>query len=139
MTFFRCALMGSSVIVLFLTTNSSIVTAESPFQHQENVVYAEVHGVGLLADVFVPKDTKNGRAIVEVVSGAWRSDRGKLDDLAKARLFEILCGRGYTVFAIRPGSIPSSPRPKWSSTSSVAFGGQRPNRRRTILNPIKWV
>ncbi len=56
-------------------------------------------------DIFTPLGSGNGRGIVEVVSGAWHSDRGKLRDLSKARVFDILCRRGYTVFAVRPGSV----------------------------------
>lgn len=78
---------------------------EFPYTQQENVVYAEVHGVGLVMDVFTPKTAKNGLAIVDVISGAWHSDRGKVCDHARALTFDILCRKGYTVFAVRPGSI----------------------------------
>jgi acetyl esterase/lipase len=40
-----------------------------------------------------------------VISGAWHSDRGKIRDHARAQVFQILCKKGYTVFAIRPGSV----------------------------------
>jgi acetyl esterase/lipase len=56
-------------------------------------------------DVFVPNDPKNGLAIVDVISGAWHSDRGKIRDHVRGQTFHILCGKGYTVFAVRPGSI----------------------------------
>ncbi|MCX8107532.1 MAG: alpha/beta hydrolase [Verrucomicrobiae bacterium] len=77
----------------------------TPYNQITNVVYAEVHGTGLLMDVFIPRDKTNGLAIVDVVSGAWFSDRGKIRDHERAGLFDVLCGRGYTVFAIRPGSV----------------------------------
>ena len=35
----------------------------------------------------------------------WHSDRSKIRDHARAQTFQILCGKGYTVFAIRPGSV----------------------------------
>lgn len=70
----------------------------------KDVVYGEVHGTGLLMDVFEPTGKANGRAIVDVASGAWFSDRGKIRDHEKAQVYDILCGRGYCVFAIRPGS-----------------------------------
>lgn len=76
-----------------------------PYTQHENVVYAEVHGIGLVMDVFVPIGPKNGLAIVDVISGAWHSDRGKIHDHIRAQTFQILCGKGYTVFAVRPGSI----------------------------------
>jgi acetyl esterase/lipase len=56
-------------------------------------------------DVFAPKGPGNGLGIVDVISGAWHSDRGKIRDHARAQTFQILCKKGYTVFAVRPGSI----------------------------------
>jgi acetyl esterase/lipase len=53
----------------------------------------------------VPKGKTNGLGIIDVVSGAWYSDRGKIRDHLTARVYPILCAHGYTVFAVRPGSI----------------------------------
>jgi acetyl esterase/lipase len=69
-----------------------------------DVVYGEVNGVGLLMDVFTPAGKPNGLAIVDVASGGWSSDRGKIRDHEKGQTYTIDCGHGYTVFAIRPGS-----------------------------------
>lgn len=78
--------------------------ADSPYTQEQNVVYAETEGVGLVMDVFRPAGDSNGLGIVDVASGAWHSDRGKIEDHKKAQMYDIFCGRGYTVFAIRPGS-----------------------------------
>ncbi len=75
-----------------------------PYDQKVDVVYGEVHGTGLLMDVFTPKEKANGLAIVDVVSGAWHSDRSKIRDHTLAQLYRIFCSHGYTVFAIRPGS-----------------------------------
>jgi acetyl esterase/lipase len=75
-----------------------------PYDQKVDVVYGEVHGTGLLMDVFTPKEKANGLAIVDVVSGAWHSDRGKIRDHTQAQLYKIFCSHGYTVFGIRPGS-----------------------------------
>ncbi|MBX3421118.1 MAG: prolyl oligopeptidase family serine peptidase [Pirellulaceae bacterium] len=75
-----------------------------PYQRTKDIVYGEIHGTGLLMDVFVPTGTPNGRAIVDIASGAWFSDRGKINDHERAQVFNVLCSRGYSVFAIRPGS-----------------------------------
>ena len=64
---------------------------------------AKLHGVGLLMDVFTPTGEANGLGIVDVISGAWHSDRGKIRDHMRAQTFQILCAKGYTVFAVRPG------------------------------------
>jgi acetyl esterase/lipase len=42
--------------------------------------------------------------VVDVASGAWHSDRGKIRDHAAARVFHTFCERGYVVLAARPGS-----------------------------------
>jgi len=79
--------------------------AEAPYIQHVDLVYGESHGAGLLMDVFVPTGPKNGIGIVDVASGAWHSDRGKIRDHKRAEMYDIYCGRGYTVFAIRPGSV----------------------------------
>lgn len=77
----------------------------SIYQQKMDVVYGEVHGTGLLMDVFVPTGKTNGLGIVDVASGAWYSDRGKIRDHARAGMYDIFCSHGYTVFAVRPGSV----------------------------------
>ena len=77
---------------------------EKPYEQTIDLVFGEVHGTGLLMDVFVPRKDKNGLAIVDVASGAWYSDRGKIRDHEKAQMYDIFCAHGYTVFAVRPGS-----------------------------------
>jgi hypothetical protein len=75
------------------------------YVQQQNIVFKEAHGVGLLLDIFKPTKNPNGRGIVVAASGAWYSSRGKINDLNSAGLFEELCQRGFYVFAVRPGSI----------------------------------
>lgn len=75
------------------------------YNQTENIVYAEDDGIGLIMDVFEPKGDKNGLGIVDVVSGAWHSDRGKIRDHKQAGMYDVFCARGYTVFGIRPGSV----------------------------------
>jgi acetyl esterase/lipase len=87
----------------FLTL--AAVAQEAPYVQHENVVYGEAHGVGLLMDIFTPTGDANGLGVVDVISGAWHSDRGKIRDHERARTFHTLCDKGYVVFAIRPGSI----------------------------------
>jgi acetyl esterase/lipase len=99
------------VIAMIVLTAPSLAQ-EIPYVQHENLVYAESHGIGLLMDVFVPTGQKNGLGIIDVMSGAWHSDRGKIRDHARAQTFHILCGKGYTVFAIRPGSITKFSAPE---------------------------
>jgi acetyl esterase/lipase len=94
-------------LAVALATSVAVQAQESsslPYDQKVDVVYGEVHGTGLLMDVFTPKGKSNGLAIIDVVSGAWHSDRGKIRDHTMAQVYTIYCGRGYTVFALRPGS-----------------------------------
>ncbi len=96
----RFLLLAAWVAWLAAATTARAIS----YEQRQNLVYAEVHGTGHLMDVFVPKDRTNGLAIIDVVSGAWYSDRNKIRDHTLAGMYEIHCAKGFTVFAIRPGS-----------------------------------
>ncbi len=93
-----------SFCFMCMVTASATRAADAVYEQQKNVVYAEVHGTGLLMDIFTPTGTPNGLAIVDVVSGAWYSDRSKIRDHTVAMVYDIFCKHGYVVFAARPGS-----------------------------------
>jgi acetyl esterase/lipase len=95
----RLVALASALLLL-----SSVPVAAVSFEQRKDLVYAEVHGTGLLMDVFTPSGKTNGLAIVDVVSGAWYTDRNKIRDHMLAGIYEIHCAKGYTVFALRPGS-----------------------------------
>src|SRR5688572_6302328 len=99
----RSLILISVFVALMGQTTAS--SQEAPYLHRENIVYGEVHGVGLLMDIFTPKGESNDLGIIDVISGAWHSDRGKIGEHVRAQTFDILCEKGYTVFAIRPGSL----------------------------------
>jgi len=82
---------------------------QTSYVQRMNLVYAEKHGTGLLMDVFKPKSARNGLAIVDIVSSGFVSDRWCFQQHVDWKLYDALCARGFTVFAIRPGS-----HPKWS-------------------------
>jgi len=107
-TYCACGLISIGVAL----TAATAAAQEAPYIQRENVVYGEVHGVGLLMDVFTPSGNSNGLAVVDVISGAWYSDRGKIRDHMRAQTFDILCKKGYTVFAIRPGSVTKFSAPE---------------------------
>ncbi len=117
---------GMSILLCALTClfAASAAAQQSSYDQHENVVYGEADGVGLVMDVFTPKEDGNGLGIIDVISGAWHSDRGKIRDHARAQTFQILCGKGYTVFAVRPGSIT-----KFSALEMLAH----------INEGIRWV
>jgi len=84
---------------------ASTAKTKLAYEQHQDVVFGEDDGSVLVMDVFTPTGPKNGLGIVDVASGSWRSDRGKIRDHARAQVYDIFCGRGYTVFAMRPGSI----------------------------------
>ena len=115
-----------AVFILFIAF-AGIALAEDaalPYTRQENVVYQEIHGTGLLADIFKPTGTPNGLGIIDVVCGAWHSDRGKLRDHERAQLFNIFTKHGYVVFGMRPGSVS-----KYDGTELLA----------NVQDAIRWV
>lgn len=97
-----------SLLIGVIAVSSCVFDASAqdsiPYEQKKDLVFGEVHGTGLLMDVFVPKGASNGLAIVDIASGAWNSDRSKIRDHTLAQIYPIFCTRGYTVFAIRPGS-----------------------------------
>jgi len=90
MKFRRHIFLLAPFVVFTITPGlCSAVRGADPFVRQENVVYAEDFGVGLVMDIFTPNGEKNGLAIVDVISGAWHSDRGKMRDHQRAQMFNI--------------------------------------------------
>ncbi len=97
-------LRRSFYLILLVALAMPALAADLPYTQTKNVVYAETDGIGLVMDIFTPTGTPNGLAIVDVVSGAWDSDRGKIEQHRMAKMYDIFCGKGYTVFGVRPGS-----------------------------------
>ena len=52
----RFLLLVASVVCLAVSTTARAIS----YEQRQNLVYAEVHGTGLLMDVFVPKEKTNG-------------------------------------------------------------------------------
>ena len=82
-------------------------TSAAEWDHQQDVVYGYKDGMALVMDVFTPKDSQNGGAVIRLMSGGMRSsptwshratnDRPEVRRLLKA---------GYVVFAVAHGCQP---------------------------------
>lgn len=103
MRFFKFLIF--SFVFFSLCVSALHAEVEISYNQHKNIVYSETDGVGLILDVFVPKGDQNGYGIVDVASGAWHSDRSKIRDHKKAQMYQLMCERGFVVFAVRPGSI----------------------------------
>lgn len=76
------------------------------YTRQQDVIYARKAGSALTMDVFTPKNGANGAGVIFVVSGGWFSSHGGIMPNFP-RFMEPLVKRGYTVFALVPGSQPT--------------------------------
>jgi acetyl esterase/lipase len=68
-----------------------------------DVVYGHKYGMALTFDVFTPAGA-NGAAVLNMVSGGWRS-QWRRHDVSQQR-YQPLLDAGFTVFAVRHGSSP---------------------------------
>ena len=68
-----------------------------------DVVYGHKYGMALTFDVFTPANA-NGAAVLNMVSGGWRS-QWRPHDVSQQR-YQPLLDAGFTVFAVRHGSSP---------------------------------
>jgi acetyl esterase/lipase len=73
---------------------------------QQDIIYARKAGAALTMDVFTPKANANGAGVIFVVSGGWVSSHSGIEP-NYPRFMEPLVKRGYTVFAVVPGSQPT--------------------------------
>ncbi len=108
----------TAVLALALCAVATLAGAqEKPWDQTKDLVYGESKGQTLYLDVYAPNgkgkhaylkpgDGGEGLGLVDVISGGWNSRRARQEEHERAALFDILCARGYTVFAIRPGSLP---------------------------------
>ncbi len=104
-------------LLILLLLPATAGAAGLPYARTMDHVFLTKDGVDFHMDIFVPNgenrkavwkpgDTGQGLAIVDIGSGGWSADRGKLNDHETAQVYNILCARGYTVFAVLPGSRP---------------------------------
>ena len=79
---------------------------ELTYEHQQDIVYGHKDGLGLIMDVFKPKEDVNKAGVIWVVSGGMNSSPQQVrrPDLPN-RLLALL-DNGYTVFAVMHGSQP---------------------------------
>ena len=69
--FVRPATMLAALVLLFIAALAQ--AADPPYKQTQNIVYAEVHGIGLVLDVFAPTGKSNGLGLVDVASGSFLS------------------------------------------------------------------
>jgi acetyl esterase/lipase len=96
----------------------------------EDVIYGRKFGTALTMDVYVPKEKRNGAAVIYVLSGGWFSSKQPMPPLADAFL-----RRGYVVFAVTHGSQPRFTIPEVIEDMHRAVRFIRHNARKWEVDP----
>ena len=97
-----------------------------------DVVYGHKYGMALTFDVFTPADA-NGAAVLNMVSGGWRSVWRP--HAASQQRYQALLDAGFTVFAVRHGSSPKFILPEIVPDVRRAVRYVRLNARRLGVDP----
>jgi acetyl esterase/lipase len=91
-----------AILLVALAGVPPVAVGDEPaFARTEDVVYGRTDGTALTMDVFRP-GRPNGLAVVQVVSGGYFASH----EMIRPESFRALLDRGYTVFAVVPGSQP---------------------------------
>ena len=97
---YRRIVMLAVISILVCTQTGSAVEPE--YVLKEDVIYGRKWGTALTMDVYAPRENKNGRGVILVLSGGWFSAKGALG----LPFMREMLNRGYTVFAVTHGSQP---------------------------------
>lgn len=96
------AALGILVLVALLSAGAIWWYLHPAITHEKAVVYGERNGRPLVYDVFTPREGGNGRGILFLVSGSWKSKPGSVRPWLAAPLLR----EGFTVFAVCHHSQP---------------------------------
>jgi acetyl esterase/lipase len=107
--------------------------AQVPYDRTEDVIYGRKYGTALTLDVFTPKGTRNGAAVIFAVSGGWFSAH-ELVPVA-ATLGRPLVQRGYVLFAVVHGSQPKYTIPEVLDDMHRAARFVRANAKKYGIDP----
>ncbi|MBX7169279.1 MAG: alpha/beta hydrolase [Pirellulales bacterium] len=102
----RCRHLRIVTLAAIACLASRAAWGQTTYQEPKRVVYATgVDKEELSLNVLVPKGKANGLGVIFVMSGAGYSADGKDTEREHQVIADTFCGRGYTVFAVRPGPI----------------------------------
>lgn len=94
--------LGFLTLVVLLAAGAIWCYLHPPISHEKAVVYGERNGRPLVYDVLTPRDGRNGRGILFLVSGSWKSKPGSVRPWLAAPFLR----EGFTVFAVCHHSQP---------------------------------
>jgi len=127
----RSVLVLMGVIVLAgLFRGQTASAAPAAYTRTEDIVYARKFGTALTLDAFEPA-RKNGAGVIWIISGSFISDHKNINP----KLYGPLLDRGYTVFAVVPGSRPRFLVPEMIEDIERAVRFVRHNATRWQIDP----
>jgi acetyl esterase/lipase len=104
------SIVGIGCLFLSGACYAGIESLVVPYTASEDVVYGQKEGMGLTLDVLKPEQNGNGRGIVLISSGSWKSSKSNLtEEVTEMRRDHWAMGLlhgGFTVFIVRHGSGP---------------------------------
>lgn len=128
---FRFAIAAFTALLL-IPQLAALGLAQTPeYTRQEDVIYARKYGTALTMDIFTPKATKNGAAVIFAVSGGWFSSKESIN----IGFFSEMLKRGYVVFAVVHGSQPKFTIPEVLEDMHKATRFIRVNAAKYAIDP----
>lgn len=106
-----------------------------PYLRQSDVIYGRRAGAALTMDVFTPKKDANGIALVYFVSAGWMTTQPMIDLPLFSLFIEEPVKRGYTLFAVCPGSQPAFTIPDAIADANQAIRYIRYHARELAIDP----
>src|SRR5579875_1467176 len=106
-----------------------------PYIRRRDVIYGRKSGMALTMDVFTPKKNAKGIAVVYPVSAGWVTNPAMIDAPLLALFIDEPVKRGYTLFAVCPGSQPSFTIPEAVADVNLAVRYIRCHAREFAIDP----
>jgi acetyl esterase/lipase len=106
-----------------------------PYTRRSDVIYGRRAGTALTMDVFTPKKDAKGVAIVYLVSAGWMTTQPMIDLPLFSLFIDEPVKRGYTLFAVCPGSQPSFTIPEAIADVNEAVRYIRYHAREFAIDP----
>ena len=124
--------MISLIALLALLVVGPVAVQAQEVTVTPDVVYGHKYGMALTFDVFTPSNA-SGAAVLNMVSGGWRSQWRPHDD--SQQRYQALLDAGFTVFAVRHGSSPKYAIPEIVPDVRRAVRYIRLNARQLSVDP----
>lgn len=122
------------LMLALIVCTSSVLAADDPaFSRREDVIYGRKFGTALTMDVFTPKGTSNGGALILVISGGFFSSHEAISPM----FIRPFVARGYTVFAVVHGSQPRYTVPEIVQDLNRAVRFIRHNAKEFKIDPAR--